>query len=155
MGWDGTPKSAKTAGEKDDGSSDPISFEHFTDEDVERWIEEQQKATIESAICCGVQGLDGTAKSGIVLDCRSQEEIDDGVPPRQIAFVSLTRKGAQEARDRVVEQLDLFPEDLPLELRERLEEFRISLQPLLPVACSLFGESQGLTVIQLFATRKN
>lgn len=72
MGWSDQQKKAE-----DKAATAADIFTHFSDEDVEQWIRESQDTPAQSAICCAIQGLDGTAKSGIVLDCREQEEIDE------------------------------------------------------------------------------
>jgi len=59
-----------------------------------------------------ILGPPGTGKTTRLLEILSQE-ISDGTPANQIAFVSFTRKGAYEARDRVVDQFDYSPRELP------------------------------------------
>ena len=58
-------------------------------------------------------GPPGTGKTTTLLN-RVEEIIDSGVHPRDIAFVSFTRKAAYEARDRALAKFpDLTAKDLP------------------------------------------
>jgi hypothetical protein len=49
----------------------------FSDVDIEKWMEEGK--TIHSGICCLISGAPKTCKTGITLDCRTEEEIKDGM----------------------------------------------------------------------------
>ncbi len=59
-----------------------------------------------------ILGPPGTGKTTRLLEILS-EELGSGISPRQIAFVSFTRKGAYEARDRVLDQFPYSQRELP------------------------------------------
>lgn len=46
----------------------------FDDKAIEKWLFNNE--FFGSKVCCGIYGFDGTAKTGIALDCRSPEEIE-------------------------------------------------------------------------------
>jgi len=49
----------------------------YTDEQIKDWLFKDIERS-SSNVCCGIYGFDGTAKSGIALDCRTEQEIKDG-----------------------------------------------------------------------------
>lgn len=49
----------------------------FSDENIKAWLFGNKEKS-NSFICCAIYGNDGTAKSGIAMDCRSKEEIAEG-----------------------------------------------------------------------------
>lgn len=49
----------------------------FDDDDVEKWIDNGRKVE-SSNLCCGIYGPDGTGKSGVAMDSRTEEEIEEG-----------------------------------------------------------------------------
>jgi len=57
----------------------------LTDEEVERLIE-ISRSTVNSPICMALVGHDGVGKSGILLDSRSEEEVEQG---KQIFIIDL------------------------------------------------------------------
>jgi len=59
-----------------------------------------------------ILGPPGTGKTTTLLNIL-EKELSHGVSPYKIAFVSFTRKGAYEAKERVVERFDLHGDDLP------------------------------------------
>jgi len=48
----------------------------FSNDEIEAWMKE--KSSIVSTECIGIVGTDGTGKSGIALDCRTPEEVEEG-----------------------------------------------------------------------------
>lgn len=51
----------------------------FTQENIAEWIEETKKAPlVKSPVCTVLYGWDGTGKSGIPMDSRTEEDIADG-----------------------------------------------------------------------------
>ena len=59
-----------------------------------------------------ILGPPGTGKTTTLLTIM-EKEIEAGVDPSEIAFVSFTRKGAYEARDRVIQHFGFRPHELP------------------------------------------
>lgn len=59
-----------------------------------------------------ILGPPGTGKTTSLIRI-IEEKLSQGVDPRRIAFVSFTRKGAYEARDRVMEKFGLTQDQLP------------------------------------------
>lgn len=57
-------------------------------------------------------GPPGTGKTSTLVGLVKQA-IEDGTPPHRIAYLAFTRAAAQEARRRVVEELQIDPEELP------------------------------------------
>jgi len=77
-GWDDAPdgKVKKQPSAAPDKTSEDIP--RFSDEQVKKWLfGDSEKSS--SNVCCGIYGHDGTAKSGIALDCRTKKEVEDGV----------------------------------------------------------------------------
>lgn len=64
---------------------------------------------MQTKLILGPPGTGKTTRLLTILD----EELSADLRPSDIAFVSFTRKGAYEARDRVVEQFGYTPDDLP------------------------------------------
>ena len=59
-----------------------------------------------------VLGPPGTGKTTYLLE-QMEQELDRGVPPDRIGFVSFTRRAAQEAKDRAKIKFKLTDKDLP------------------------------------------
>lgn len=59
-----------------------------------------------------ILGGPGTGKTTRLLDIMAQE-IENGTAPDRIAFVSFTKKAAQEAQERAVDKFNLSHDDLP------------------------------------------
>lgn len=59
-----------------------------------------------------VLGPPGTGKTTYLLE-QMEQELDRGVPPDRIGFVSFTRRAAQEAKDRAKKKFKLADKDLP------------------------------------------
>lgn len=51
--------------------------EQWNDEKIKNWLFEETKRS-SSNVCCAIYGFDGTAKSGIALDCRNDDEKQQG-----------------------------------------------------------------------------
>ena len=50
----------------------------YSDERIKDWLFGKTEKT-RSNVCCGIYGFDGTAKSGIAIDCRTEQEKKDGM----------------------------------------------------------------------------
>ena len=49
----------------------------WSDEKIKKWLfDDAEKSS--SNVCCAFVGFDGTAKSGIAMDCRSEDEKKEG-----------------------------------------------------------------------------
>jgi ATP-dependent DNA helicase UvrD/PcrA len=59
-----------------------------------------------------VLGPPGTGKTTYLLE-QMEQELDRGIPPDRIGFVSFTRRAAQEAKDRAKAKFKLGEKDLP------------------------------------------
>jgi DNA helicase-2/ATP-dependent DNA helicase PcrA len=59
-----------------------------------------------------ILGPPGTGKTTYLLN-QMEMELDRGVPPDRIGFVSFTRRAAQEAKDRAILKFGLSSKDLP------------------------------------------
>jgi len=71
----------KNMDKKDDDEEDTS----FTKEEVKGWIEDGREVEA-SNLCIGVYGWDGTGKSGVAMDCRTEEEIEEG---KEIVVIDL------------------------------------------------------------------
>lgn len=61
-------------GKKDEEEEDKPMF---SDEEIEQWIDDGRKAE-SSNLSVGIYGKDGTGKSGIMMDSRTEEDIEQG-----------------------------------------------------------------------------
>src|SRR5262245_33196752 len=59
-----------------------------------------------------ILGPPGTGKTTYLLE-QMEHELDRGVPPDRIGFVSFTRRATQEAKDRAMAKFKLASNDLP------------------------------------------
>lgn len=57
----------------------------YSKEQIENWIEKGRETT-SSNLCIGIYGWDGTGKSGVAMDSRTPEEIEEG---KEIAIIDL------------------------------------------------------------------
>ncbi|MFW6246657.1 MAG: hypothetical protein ACOC22_00580 [bacterium] len=77
MGWD-VPTTKPTAKPSEpEKKKQEQNTPTITDEQVESWLFDEGEKT-SSNVCCALYGFDGTAKSGIALDCRNEEEKQAG-----------------------------------------------------------------------------
>jgi len=51
----------------------------FTSADIAKVVEQNKNSVVKSNICAVFYGLDGTGKSGAAIDCRTPEEIKEGL----------------------------------------------------------------------------
>lgn len=75
MAWEGTTKTEEEEKPK-----------IFTTEDVAQLIEAAKQQPIFSPICCVLYGDDGVGKSGVALDSRTKEDIENG---RKVVVIDL------------------------------------------------------------------
>ncbi len=74
MAWDKGTK----AGQKDEAKVG-YTPKQYTQEEIGEWIKEAEKAPlIKSPVCTVLYGWDGTGKSGIAMDSRTEEDVADG-----------------------------------------------------------------------------
>ena len=59
-----------------------------------------------------ILGPPGTGKTTYLLE-QMEKELDRGITPDRIGFVSFTRRAAQEAKDRAKKKFKLGDKDLP------------------------------------------
>jgi len=94
MAWESKPpKNEKTEKESKKTEKDKLKF---SDDKIKQWLfGDMEKSS--SNVCCALYGFDGTAKSGIALDCRTEEEkkaemkiivfdLDGGCAPLKVIY---------------------------------------------------------------------
>lgn len=77
----------KSVDKEDDEEEERVKFD---DEDVKEWLDKGSKTKV-STICTGIYGSDGSGKSGVCMDSRTEEEKEEG---KKVVVIDLDNSSA-------------------------------------------------------------